>query len=284
MSSNNTTYNTSFDQTRSPINSSRLGLPAASLSPGTFRTNVNRAKSKRWVEAKTVDYGGGGWGGDGDFDDEDHYDPPPMGGRGSAWQRSNSFDRGDDVVSPVIGSRGNGSAVPRIETTDVEITQPLPPTPLELEQRERALRGQSPPSHPQHRYPMQPKPQLLALPYTPSTTSGPARTPPLPTYGGASVPSPPPPPPLREIGAPGRDVVPPPLGMGPGPSPVSQPYANFAPFTQSLASAEKPLPIRKASSPTSGGEIARANPSSHLTPSPSPPPPPRRRRRRQQNR
>jgi len=290
-------------------NSPRLGLPAASLAPENFRTNVNRAKSKRWVEAKTVDYGGGGWGDDGDFDDGDDYgyDPPPMGGKGSRMQRSNSFDRGDDVTGPVIGNRGNGSAVPRIETTDMGITQSLPPTPLELEQRERALRGQSPPPHHQHRYPMQPKPQLSALPYMTSVTPSPARTPPLPVYGGASgmqtgsptdsgrlpdppvkdrippplgaspgispIPSPPPPPPsssLQKINAPGRDVVPPPLGMGPGPSPVLQPYANFAPPTQSLGSAEKPLPIRKYSPPTLEGEIARANPSPHLTSSPSP--------------
>ena len=292
-------------------NSPHLGLPAGSLAPGTFKTNINRAKSKRWVEAKTVDYGGGGWGDDDDFDDEDdyNYSPPPMGGKGSGLQRSSSFDRGDDVMSPVIGNRGNGSAVPRIETTDVGITQPLPPTPLELEQRERALRGKSPPPHPKHQYPMQPKPQLSALPYMTSATPSPARTPPLPVYGGASgmqagsptdsgrlpdlpvkdrippplgvsphisaIPSPPPPPPpsfpLQKINATGRDAVPPPLGMGPGSSPVLQPYANFAPFTQSLGSAEKPLPIRKDSPPNLGGEIARANPSPHLTSSSSPP-------------
>ncbi|PUU72534.1 hypothetical protein B9Z19DRAFT_659690 [Tuber borchii] len=312
MSRNNTTYNTSFDQARSPINSPHLGLPAGSSAPGTFKTNVNRAKSKRWVEAKTADYGGGGWGDDGDFDDDEddyNYGPPPMGGKGSGLQRSNSFDRGDDVMSPGIVNRGNGSAVPRIETTDVEITQPLPPTPLELEQRERALRGKSPPPHPRHQYPMQPKPQLSALPYMTSATPSPARTPPLPVYGGASgmqagsstdsgrlpdlpvkdrippplgvsphistIPSPPPPPPppsfpLQKISALGRDAVPPPLGMGPGSSPVSQPYANFAPFTQSLGSAEKPLPIRKDSPPNLGGEIARANPTPHLTSSSSP--------------
>lgn len=292
-------------------NSSRLGLPTASLVPGDFRTNINRAKSKRWVEAKTVDYGGGGWGDDDDFDDEDDcgYDPPSMGGKGSGLQRSNSFDRGDDVMGPVIGARGNGSAVPRIETTDMGITQSLPPTPLELEQRERALRGQSPPPHPKHQYPMQPKPQLSALPYMPSVTPSPARTPPLPVYEGVSgmkpgsptdsgrlpdppvkdrippplraspgisaIPSPPPPPPppsspLQKINAPGRDVVPPPLGMGPGPSPVLQPYANFASPTQSLGVAEKPLPIRKDSPPTLGDGIARANPSPHFTSSPSP--------------
>lgn len=43
--------------------------------PTSFKTNVNRAKTKRWVEAKSYSYDGDDWG---DADDFDEYnDPPP---------------------------------------------------------------------------------------------------------------------------------------------------------------------------------------------------------------
>lgn len=102
--------------------------------PTSFKTNVNRAKTKRWVEAKSYSYDGDDWG---DADDFDEYNDPPtsvppkptglrqrgqsatnptqvpsqsyqsssQGGRSvtnpqpqynSTLARSNSFDRGDE--------------------------------------------------------------------------------------------------------------------------------------------------------------------------------------------
>ena len=42
--------------------------------PTSFKTNVNRAKTKRWVEAKSYSYDGDDWG---DADDFDEYNDPP---------------------------------------------------------------------------------------------------------------------------------------------------------------------------------------------------------------
>ena len=84
--------------------------------PPSFKTNVNRAKTKKWVEAKQVSYGGDDWD---DYDEDDEYGvssavderPPPMAtssqsrsfttpipgsAQASQLQRTNSFERGDE--------------------------------------------------------------------------------------------------------------------------------------------------------------------------------------------
>ncbi|KAL2065252.1 hypothetical protein VTL71DRAFT_2921 [Oculimacula yallundae] len=45
--------------------------PMSPQSAVSYQTNVNRQKTKKWTEAKAVDYGGDDWG------DDDDYDPPP---------------------------------------------------------------------------------------------------------------------------------------------------------------------------------------------------------------
>lgn len=250
----------------------------------TFKTNVTRQRSKRWVEAKAGVYDGGGWGDDDydDYDDEPYPPLPPLpqGTGGAGPRRRSSFDRGDDGLSPTTGGRGNGFAVPRIEATEVEIVPSLPPTPLELEQRERALRGQYP-SYTQQQYPMQPRPQLPKIPYINApTSSGPARTPPLPSqaalgssYSNSKVlPRPPsideiPPPPVKkdfpvrqpnEIGsAPGvqiRDKVPPQLGAfpvtsTPAPPPPPPPPPPKPTFAGGMESPPVAKPTRYSPSP-----------------------------------
>ncbi|KAF2488878.1 hypothetical protein BU16DRAFT_215375 [Lophium mytilinum] len=62
--------------TRSPLDRSQPNLYPAGQPP-SFKTNVNRTKTKRWVEAKAVSYGGDDWG---DYDEYDEYgadEPPP---------------------------------------------------------------------------------------------------------------------------------------------------------------------------------------------------------------
>ncbi|KAF2397457.1 hypothetical protein EJ06DRAFT_149806 [Trichodelitschia bisporula] len=78
----------------------------------SFKTNVHRAKTKKWVEAKSYSYEGDDWG---EYDEDDEYGvdeaPPPMPtglrqpGQTArsvtnppvpAVQRRNSFDRGDE--------------------------------------------------------------------------------------------------------------------------------------------------------------------------------------------
>ena len=55
--------------------------PATSSSAGgqstSFKTNVNRAKTKRWVEAKSYSYDGDDWGEVDDYDEYGGYDEPP---------------------------------------------------------------------------------------------------------------------------------------------------------------------------------------------------------------
>ena len=61
----------------SDLTNCRIQSPftSSSLSPDAFKPNIHRNKSRRWVEAPKVDYGGG-WGDD-DDDDDDNYAPPP---------------------------------------------------------------------------------------------------------------------------------------------------------------------------------------------------------------
>ncbi|GAD92391.1 predicted protein [Paecilomyces variotii No. 5] len=45
--------------------------------PISFKTNVNRAKSKRWVEAKSYSYDGNDWGSDDEYEEEEEEPPVP---------------------------------------------------------------------------------------------------------------------------------------------------------------------------------------------------------------
>jgi hypothetical protein len=61
--------------TRSPLDRQAPQFPAGQ--PPSFKTNVNRAKTKKWVEAKKNAYDGDDWG---DYDEYDEYnvDTPPL--------------------------------------------------------------------------------------------------------------------------------------------------------------------------------------------------------------
>ena len=56
-----------------------MNIPSAGRQPPSFKTNVNRAKTKRWVEAKSYSYDGDDWGEVDDYDEYGGYDeqPPP---------------------------------------------------------------------------------------------------------------------------------------------------------------------------------------------------------------
>ncbi|KAL8647552.1 MAG: hypothetical protein Q9210_005488 [Variospora velana] len=51
--------------------------PPAGGQPPSFKTNVNRAKTKRWVEAKSYSYDGDDWGEMDEYDEYGGYDEPP---------------------------------------------------------------------------------------------------------------------------------------------------------------------------------------------------------------
>ncbi|KAJ5970549.1 uncharacterized protein N7479_000467 [Penicillium vulpinum] len=63
----------SAQNVRSPLSP---GSGSGSGTPISFQTNVNRSKTKRWVEAKKYTYDGGDWGSD-DDDEEEEEAPPP---------------------------------------------------------------------------------------------------------------------------------------------------------------------------------------------------------------
>ncbi|KAL8714082.1 MAG: hypothetical protein Q9220_001810 [cf. Caloplaca sp. 1 TL-2023] len=52
--------------------------PSAGGQPPSFKTNVNRAKTKRWVEAKSYSYDGDDWGEIDEYDEYGGYDEPPQ--------------------------------------------------------------------------------------------------------------------------------------------------------------------------------------------------------------
>lgn len=54
-----------------------MNPPSAGGQPPSFKTNVNRAKTKRWVEAKSYSYDGDDWGEVDDYDEYGGYDEPP---------------------------------------------------------------------------------------------------------------------------------------------------------------------------------------------------------------
>ena len=54
-----------------------MNNPPAGRQPPSFKTNVNRAKTKRWVEAKSYSYDGDDWGEVDDYDEYGGYDEPP---------------------------------------------------------------------------------------------------------------------------------------------------------------------------------------------------------------
>lgn len=54
-----------------------MNPPSAGGQPPSFKTNVNRAKTKRWVEAKSYSYDGDDWGDVDDYDEYGGYDEPP---------------------------------------------------------------------------------------------------------------------------------------------------------------------------------------------------------------
>ncbi|KAL8995753.1 MAG: hypothetical protein Q9169_004581 [Polycauliona sp. 2 TL-2023] len=70
--------------------------------PTSYKTNVNRAKTKRWVEAKSYSYDGDDWGEMDEYDEYGGYDEPPPPPRPTGLrQRGQSASR--DQPSPSYG-------------------------------------------------------------------------------------------------------------------------------------------------------------------------------------
>ncbi|KAF2104674.1 hypothetical protein NA57DRAFT_51487 [Rhizodiscina lignyota] len=81
--------------------------PFTSGQPPSFKTNVNRAKTKKWVEAKAYSYEGDDWG---DYDEDDEYGvetPPPQPQKATGLRQ-----RGQSVEGQASASGGRSFTNP----------------------------------------------------------------------------------------------------------------------------------------------------------------------------
>lgn len=72
--------------------------------PTSFKTNVNRAKTKRWVEAKSYSYDGDDWGEVDDYDEYGGYDEPQPPPKPTGFRQ-----RGQSATQPAPASRDTQS-------------------------------------------------------------------------------------------------------------------------------------------------------------------------------
>lgn len=83
------------------------GAPAPpSGQPPSFKTNVNRNKTKRWVNAKSYSYDGDDWGSSGDDDESDEETPdvPPLPGNNNNNNSSNVKASPAQQQAPAVGT------------------------------------------------------------------------------------------------------------------------------------------------------------------------------------
>ena len=93
---------------------STAGPPGASATK-SFKTNVNRQKSRRWVEAKTYAYDGDDWGDADEYDDyqaPQQQQQPPAPRTTGIRQRGQSVDVSAPATSSTEGSPATGSYAP----------------------------------------------------------------------------------------------------------------------------------------------------------------------------
>ena len=112
----------------------------ASGPPTSFKTNVNRAKTKRWVEAKSYSYDGDDWGDVDDYDEYGGYDepPPPPRPTGLRQRGQSASQPGDSYTGPPNQERQQqpygdlGPSHPQQPYGGRSFTSPQPPQPPSL--------------------------------------------------------------------------------------------------------------------------------------------------------
>ncbi|RFU35294.1 hypothetical protein B7463_g1047, partial [Scytalidium lignicola] len=95
--------------------------PAVPATPSSaYKTNVNRQKTRKWIEAKSVDYGGDDWGDEDDYYDEPPPPPPPTSKPSGLRQKGQGLQSPVNPESPGAGSSkksyGDLPPVPPVET------------------------------------------------------------------------------------------------------------------------------------------------------------------------
>lgn len=108
-----------------PSNSNSPLSPASGGSnPVSFRPNVNRAKTKRWVEAKQYSYDGGDWGSEDEEEEEEEEQPPAPVRPPYATQRTTSSSELSSRRLPGLGLGSEESrASPGVEPKDQQPSQ-----------------------------------------------------------------------------------------------------------------------------------------------------------------
>ncbi|KAE8148788.1 hypothetical protein BDV25DRAFT_157568 [Aspergillus avenaceus] len=151
-----------FQNPYEPVNSPGTDSPLSPYprgdTPISFKTNVNRAKTKRWVEAKKISYDGNDWGDD-DFNEYDEDPTPPVPQPRSLNQSTSDLPGtlSRDVPRPWLPSIDRSRSMDQVATLgtntdsrsqsgDRQIAQDQsgPFRPADIYKR---LRGQAGPSH-----------------------------------------------------------------------------------------------------------------------------------------
>ncbi|PNS19701.1 FAM50 family protein [Sphaceloma murrayae] len=90
-------YNFADERPQSPFDRPTQQSPSGQ--PPSFKTNVNRNKTRKWAEAKQHNYDGDEWGGFDPYDEYGNYDDPAGPSKPSAQKshmRQHSFDKGEE--------------------------------------------------------------------------------------------------------------------------------------------------------------------------------------------
>ncbi|KAL8807417.1 MAG: hypothetical protein Q9182_000756 [Xanthomendoza sp. 2 TL-2023] len=125
-----------------------MAYPPPSDQPTSFKTNVNRAKTKRWVEAKSYSYDGGDWGEMDEYDEYDGYDEPPPPSRPTGLrQRGQSASRDQQGIlssqqapyrDPQVSQHGYGNLGPQLPPQQQSGTRSVTNPPYQQSQLPRS--------------------------------------------------------------------------------------------------------------------------------------------------
>ncbi|RHZ43741.1 uncharacterized protein CDV56_100187, partial [Aspergillus thermomutatus] len=112
-------YEPEFETLSSPSTNTPVAPHSRGETPISFKTNVNRAKTKRWVEAKKYSYDGNDWGDD-EYDEYDD-EPPPMPQPASFSQSTNDLSKiaPRDPSRPPLPSMDRSRSMDQVATLGV---------------------------------------------------------------------------------------------------------------------------------------------------------------------
>ncbi|KAF4342545.1 hypothetical protein FBEOM_3521 [Fusarium beomiforme] len=105
------------------------GQSQSPQTPGGYQVNVNRTKTRKWVQAPTQNYDGDDWGAD-EFEDDEPPPPPPVPrvttGLRPVGQRTESFGPSPRLAAAVASSSRSSSNAPslQLQTNHPDVANP----------------------------------------------------------------------------------------------------------------------------------------------------------------